>query len=423
VAHLGARPPGAGIVYVTLQATAERVARQLANAGLPARAYHAGMDADQRTTTQEWWMASDRGIVVATIAFGMGIDKPDVRYVYHYNLPKSLESYSQEIGRAGRDGQPSIVELLACPADVPTLENFAYGDTPTVDALRALVTGLLGAGAAFDVSLSELSTQYDIRPLVLRTVLTYLELLGVVHQGTPFYAGYEARPIASLGDLLDRFSGERRTFIAAIFGAAKKGRVWYGLNPADLAARIGSDRGRVVRALDYLDEHGLVELRAGEPRLRFERIDGLSSDPDTLVEALAQRFQRREEQEVQRLQRVLRLVEEPGCQSAALVGYFGERLDTACGHCSFCERGRAQALMPLPERVPIEQLVNRADFARLCGVQPGALGDPRQRARFLCGLSSPALTRAKLSRHPLYGSLGEHRFEDVLAWCRQPLHS
>ena len=98
------RPPGPTIVYVTLQKTAEQVADRLVNAGLPARAYHAGLAADVRTAVQEWWMASDRGIVVATIAFGMGIDKSDVRYVYHYNLPKSLESYSQEIGRAGRDG-------------------------------------------------------------------------------------------------------------------------------------------------------------------------------------------------------------------------------------------------------------------------------------------------------------------------------
>jgi ATP-dependent DNA helicase RecQ len=415
---LGARPPGSSIVYVTLQRTAERVAKRLVEAGFPARAYHAGMEAEARVQTQEWWMASDRGIVVATIAFGMGIDKPDVRYVYHYNLPKSLESYSQEIGRAGRDGKPSIVELLACPADVPALENFAYGDTPTVDALRAVVTALLASGMAFDFSLSDLSNQYDIRPLVLRTVLTYLELLGVLHQGTPFYAGYEAKPRVPLGDILARFSGERRTFLAAVFAAAKKGRIWYGMNPAELAARVGSDRERVVRALEYLDEQGLVELRVGEPRMRFERIDGGTADAQTLVDTLAQRFQRREELEVQRLQHVLRLAEEPGCQSAALVAYFGEVLEHPCGHCTFCERGEAQALASIPGSLPIDAVVNRTELASVCQAHADALGDARQQARFLCGLSGPAFTRARLSRHPLYGVLDERRFGEVLAWCQ-----
>jgi ATP-dependent DNA helicase RecQ len=73
----------------------------------------------------------------------MGIDKANVRYVYHYNLPKSLESYSQEIGRAGRDDQRSVVELFACEDDVPVLENFAYGDTPTEEALRGVVGEVL----------------------------------------------------------------------------------------------------------------------------------------------------------------------------------------------------------------------------------------------------------------------------------------
>ena len=90
--RLNTREPGATIVYVTLQKSAERVASILESAGHPARAYHAGMETEERTSVQEWWMSSDRNIVVATIAFGMGIDKANVRYVYHYNLPKSLES-------------------------------------------------------------------------------------------------------------------------------------------------------------------------------------------------------------------------------------------------------------------------------------------------------------------------------------------
>ena len=87
---------------------------------------------------QEWWTNSDANVVVATIAFGMGIDKADVRYVYHFNLPKGLESYSQEVGRAGRDGEPSVCEVLACRDDVPTLENFVFGDTPTPEAIAGL---------------------------------------------------------------------------------------------------------------------------------------------------------------------------------------------------------------------------------------------------------------------------------------------
>src|SRR5947208_2681646 len=214
--RLRERPPGSTIVYVTLQRTALRIASFLAAAGLPARPYHAGMSAEERVAVQEWWSSSSDGIVVATIAFGMGIDKADVRYVYHYNLPKGLESYSQEIGRAGRDGEESICELFACPDDVPTLENFAYGDTPTRDALAGLLADVLehAVDAEFAVSEYELSVRHDLRPLVLRTALTYLELDGVLRQGTPFYAGYRFRPTEeSFEAVFSRFDASRAGFL------------------------------------------------------------------------------------------------------------------------------------------------------------------------------------------------------------------
>src|SRR3954447_16015051 len=242
VERLRARPPGPTIVYVTLQRTAVRVAELIAAAGVPARPYHAGLDADERVSVQDWWTRSDRNVVVATIAFGMGIDKADVRYVYHYNLPKGLESYSQEIGRAGRDGAPSTCELLACRDDVPTLENFALGDAPTREAVAGLLDEVLAheEGEQFAVSEYELSARFDIRPLVLKTILTYLELDGVLRQGTPFYAGYRLRaPGGSLDDVAAAFDPARADFLRGVFAGGKTGRVWTTVVPDDAAAALG----------------------------------------------------------------------------------------------------------------------------------------------------------------------------------------
>jgi ATP-dependent DNA helicase RecQ len=420
IERLRRRPPGAGIVYVTLQKTAERVAAQLANAGLAARAYHAGMDDDERTSVQEWWKASDHATVVATIAFGMGIDKADVRYVYHYNLPKSLESYSQEIGRAGRDGAPAIVEILGSLEDVAALENFAYGDTPTDAALRSLLDEVLSAGATFDISTFELSNRHDIRPLVLRTALTYLELLGILKQGTPFYAGYRARPLLTLEEIAARFSGERAQFVQDIFAWAQKGRTWYALDPTQIAEALGQDRQRIVRALEYFGEQGWIELKVADARQRYTRLIERPNS-DALAAELLERFARREAQEVARIGQVVALIAHAGCQTNMLLNYFGEYRTAPCGHCGFCKTQRASTF---PEPVPppaIDAALDASMFAALCDTTPAALGDPRQQARFLCGLSSPRLTQAKLSRHALFGVLEGRHFSDVLAWCRATL--
>ena len=124
LAFLAGRRGEAGIVYCMTRKRVEQVAEELNRAGVPALAYHAGMEAGERAGAQARFVASDEGVMVATVAFGMGIDKPDVRFVAHLDLPKSLEAYYQETGRAGRDGLPAEAWMLHGPGDAAQLGRF-----------------------------------------------------------------------------------------------------------------------------------------------------------------------------------------------------------------------------------------------------------------------------------------------------------
>lgn len=409
---LKSRPAGPTIVYVTLQRTAEEVAELLCQAGLRARPYHAGMADDLRAEIQDWFAGSEDGIVVATIAFGMGIDKANIRYVYHYNLPKSLENYSQEVGRAGRDGQPARCEMLACADDLSVLENFVYGDTPSRNALRDLINGVLTAGEDFDVSLYELSNAHDIRTLVVRTLLTYLELDGYLEGGTPFYSSYQFHPLCSSEQILGQFEGERREFLAGLFRQATKAKKWFRIDLDAAAANLGVDRVRVVRALDYLGEQQLLEVKTAGVRLRYRRLK-LLGDLDALTEDLLGRMHKREQRDIARLREVLDLVTHDGCQASHLGAHFGERLEQPCGSCSWCTAsGRASALpgrdTPLIDQAVLQKLRPVRREYRM------ALTDAVAATRFLCGISSPRLVRAKLTRHDLFGALGHVPFPEVL---------
>lgn len=403
------------IIYVTLQRTAEEVAQRLADAGLPARAYHAGLKDEVRSAIQEWFMAADHAIVVATIAFGMGVDKAGIRAVYHYNLPKSLENYSQEIGRAGRDGRPALCRMLVCPDDLNVLENFIYGDSPDASSIRELVEKLFDQGDDFDVSLYGLSTETDIRPLVLRTLLTYLELEGYLQGGTPFYADYSFKPLQSSSDILSRFEGERRTFLAGVFRHAVRSRTWFKLDIGQTAATLGCSRERIISALDWLAEQGVLEVKAAGIRHRFrvlQRPDSIES----LGADLHRRILKREQAELQRLQQVLDLVSLDGCQTNALAAHFGEQRQQPCGHCSWCTKGVSR-VPPRNTKTIDDDLWQQVESLK--DEQAAMLANPRRLTRLLCGIPSPGLSRGRLTGHDLFGRLERIPFADVLRKAEQ----
>jgi ATP-dependent DNA helicase RecQ len=410
--RLRERPVGPAIVYVTLRRAAEAVAARLAEAGFPARAYHAGLNAEERAAVQGEFARSDRAVVVATIAFGMGIDKADIRAVYHYNMAKSLEGFSQEIGRSGRDGQPAVCETFVCPDDLNALENFAYGDTPAPEGVGGLVHEVFSLGDDFSLSPYELARKYDVGPLVVNTLLTYLELDGYLEEGTPFYERYQFVPRKSSAEILALFPGERREFLTKVFRQARKAVKWFSIDLDTAAEATGQPRERIVQALEYLAERELLEVKAEGLKNRFHRLRS-PADVGALAADLHRRTTEREAREIARLNQVVELAGHDGCQVSRLGEHFGERLPQPCGHCSWClNGGKPAALLPRP-KVEIDPALWRlAEAVR--AQYPDPLAGPRALARFLCGISSPRLTQARLTRHSLFGALDHVPFPEVL---------
>jgi ATP-dependent DNA helicase RecQ len=335
--RLAERPAASAIVYVTRQATAEEVAAALAEHGFPARPYHAGMKDEERQSVQEWFMAAGNGIVVATIAFGMGIDKAAIRAVYHYNLPKSLENYAQEIGRAGRDGEPAHCEILGSAGDLAILESFVRGNTPAPAAVAGMVAWISEREETFSLAVHQLARQYDLRPLVLTTLLTYLELEGIIEATGSFYQNYRFRPHRASAAILAGFDPERAAFLRRVLACAVKARTWFDLDIDTVIERTGATRERVVAALNHLEERGdlSLDLKGARRGYRLRKRLGEEKQRDLTARMVA-RFQAREEQDIARLGLVTDLVAEPGCKTSFLLAYFGEHRSSDCGHCESC---------------------------------------------------------------------------------------
>jgi ATP-dependent DNA helicase RecQ len=292
------------------------------------------------------------------------------------------------------------------------LENFAYGDTPSRRAIERLLEIVFAGESHFDVSYQELANESDIRLLVVRTLLTYLELDGFLAGGTPFYSTYKFRPLTSSAEILSHFEGERREFLERLFRIASKGRTWFQIDLDRAAQATGQPRTRVVRALDYLAERGWVELQAAGMRHRYEVLHA-PEDLADLTGELHRRMLARETNEIGRLEQVVEFATLSECQVNALRRHFGEAPSEPCGHCTRCLDAASPRELPRRARPPIDPAI--IEQAMLLRQKHPEIPDAVAWARLLCGITSPALTRAKLTSHPLFCACEGQRFAELRA--------
>ncbi|GAB5402042.1 MAG: ATP-dependent DNA helicase RecQ [Aureliella sp.] len=411
LARLKSAPPQPTLVYVSLQRTAESVTESLAKHDLPVRAYHAGLPDEERRAVQDWFMESPDAIVVATIAFGMGIDKSDIRAIYHYNTSKSIENYAQEVGRAGRDGSDSVCETLVVPEDRIVLDNFAHGDTPSTMAVQRFVELLIGQPKEFFASYYSLAYEADIREPVIRTLMTHLELSGTLESTASRYDSYQFKALVSSAEILEHFKGERRQFATSVLALTVKKKIWFHISLAQAANRLACDRERIVKMLEFFSEQGWVELRTSGLVFGYRKVKSLG-DIEALTQELHEYLERRESGEVARLNQLFDLMCSGTCQSQALSEHFGQSIDQTCGKCSACI-GQSIGQLPQMDKHRVGDSALRG-VTVLAEQHPEILPTSRERARFLCGMNSPKLIRKRLTSNPLYGCCSEVPFQQVI---------
>ncbi len=424
--------PGPSIVYVTQQKNAEDIAQQLKVDGYSAEAYHAGLGNELRSQIQAQFMADETQIIVATIAFGMGIDKSDIRLVVHYDLPKSIENYSQEIGRAGRDNQASRCVLLASLEGLNTLENFVYGDTPEAQDIEQLLrlidqqSTLSHGGRSWETQLHSLSTQTNIRSLPLKTLLVQLELLNVLIPQYSYYADVRIKWLTDLDSIRKQLPQSMRETFMIIANATQFKKIWGTPDFTQLFDKAGLSRNDVLQVLEYAaDQEGLMLESKGltevyQVALSKEQIALLTQQLQEYVED-------KQTAEIERIATMIRFFQLERCLNHNLARYFGDQdAPPHCGHCSVC-RGKplvfsaqpAQHTLPVDEIQPLMQGLQRA----LEAYQPNKAPSTVLYTRFLTGLTQPLFTKIKARQLPGFGNYEEWRYRQVLASVEEALQS
>lgn len=338
---------GSGIVYVRNRRRTKVIADWLQSVGISATFYHAGIDAKTRDERQRQWMDGKIKVIVATNAFGMGIDKPDVRLVVHMDLPDSIEAYFQEAGRAGRDLKPSEAFLLVADTDIQQLKDNLQSSYPELTRIKAIYDALCnhlqipvgaGAGRCYDFDMTDFAHRYNIPVLEVFNSLKLIEKEGLIAMTEAMNTPSQIMITAGREDLY-RFQMEYPAFDQTIKFMLRSfpGILsdFVRIREEQFSVALGISVEKVCGILKKLESYNFLTYiqRSDKPQIQF-----VTERQDTKHFTLSDEIYRdRKEDASRRVQAVIDFVNnDKECRSVQLLRYFGENIKSRCGKCDVC---------------------------------------------------------------------------------------
>lgn len=344
--------PGSVIVYAGTRRQTEEIVRELRHFQIPAAAYHAGLSHAERHRVQTEWLQDKTPIMVATNAFGMGIDKPNVRLVVHLNMPVSLEAYYQEAGRAGRDEKYAYATLLIGPNDAATLRTKVTEAHPPVETLRKVYQCLanyyqlaVGSGAfqSFDFNLDDFTRTYKLKALETHYALQKLQSEGFLQLNEAYFSPSKILLTTQHEELYKfQVANPEHDPLLKMMLRLYGGNVYTNfvkISEKALAEKLKTTAKAVKKSLAYLHQLGLLIY---EPQHELSQIIFTTQRYDAAdLPINFKRYNALRQQAQQKMEAVIRYsstVEK--CRTQLLLDYFGEVSDQACRICDYCLKQR-----------------------------------------------------------------------------------